>query len=109
VLLAVATLERDNMVAGWKTAKARATERGAKIGPTPFGYQRADEDDGVLQPHPDLGPVVTRAFDIAARVRAAAAAVGQSQSRRELGDVRWLRRGFPQPTPSPRYSRFMDT
>ena len=43
VLLAVATLERDNMVAGWKTAKERATERGAKIGPTPFGYQRTDE------------------------------------------------------------------
>jgi DNA invertase Pin-like site-specific DNA recombinase len=37
VLLAVATLERDNMVAGWTTTKARATERGAKIGPTPFG------------------------------------------------------------------------
>jgi DNA invertase Pin-like site-specific DNA recombinase len=67
VLLAVATLERDNMVAGWKTAKARATERGAKIGPTPFGYQRNEDDDGVLQPHPDLGPVVTRAFEIAAR------------------------------------------
>jgi DNA invertase Pin-like site-specific DNA recombinase len=34
VLLAVATLERDNLVAGWRTAKARAVDRGAKIGPT---------------------------------------------------------------------------
>ncbi|HEY5343505.1 MAG TPA: recombinase family protein, partial [Solirubrobacteraceae bacterium] len=40
VLLAVATLERDNIVSGWKTAKARAMERGAKIGPTPLGYVR---------------------------------------------------------------------
>jgi site-specific DNA recombinase len=66
VLLAVATLERDNVVAGWKTAKARATEHGAKIGPTPFGYVRVDTDYGVLQPDPVLGPVVTHAFEVAA-------------------------------------------
>lgn len=65
VLLAVATLERDNMVAGWKTAKARAVDRGAKIGPTPFGYQRID--DGLIAPDPVFGPVVARAFDLAAR------------------------------------------
>jgi len=35
MLLAVATLERDNIVAGWHTAKARAVDRGATIGPTP--------------------------------------------------------------------------
>lgn len=35
VLLAVATLERDNMVAGWQTAKRHAIERGAKISPAP--------------------------------------------------------------------------
>lgn len=65
VLLAVATLERDNVVAGWKTAKTRAVDRGVKIGPTPFGYARAD--DACLVPDPVDGPVVTEAFRLAAQ------------------------------------------
>lgn len=64
ILLAVATLERDNLMASWETAKMRALQRGAPIGPTPFGYERTAE--GTLQPHPDQGPVVTRAFELAA-------------------------------------------
>jgi DNA invertase Pin-like site-specific DNA recombinase len=64
ILLAVATLERDNLMASWETAKMRALQRGAPIGPTPFGYERTAE--GTLQPHPDQAPVVTRAFELAA-------------------------------------------
>jgi site-specific DNA recombinase len=70
VLLAVATLERDNVVAGWKTAKSRAVDRGVQIGPTPFGYERVTSKDGgdsVLSVHPVDGPVVTEAFRLAAR------------------------------------------
>jgi hypothetical protein len=65
VLLAVATLERDNLVTGWKTAKSRAVERGVPIGPTPFGYLRGD--DATLQVDPDTAPHVTEAFRIAAK------------------------------------------
>jgi DNA invertase Pin-like site-specific DNA recombinase len=64
IMLAVATLQRDSLVEGWKIAKARAMDRGAKIGPTPFGYRR--RDDGVLEPHPDRGPIVREAFERAA-------------------------------------------
>jgi DNA invertase Pin-like site-specific DNA recombinase len=65
VLLAVATLERDNVVAGWKTAKSRAVDRGVQISPTPYGYRRLD--DSCLEPDPVRGPVVTEAFRLAAR------------------------------------------
>lgn len=65
VLLAVSTLERDNMVSGWKTAKARAVERGAKISPTPFGYKR--ERDGTLSPHRSEAAIVREAYACAAR------------------------------------------
>jgi site-specific DNA recombinase len=64
VLLAVATLERDNLVASWNDAKERSIERGAKIGPTPFGYARLA--DGLIEPDPVYGPVVTEAFRLAA-------------------------------------------
>jgi site-specific DNA recombinase len=60
ILLAVATLERENLVQGWKTAKSRAMDRGVKIGPTPFGYRR--RDDAVLEPDPKLAPIVAEAF-----------------------------------------------
>jgi DNA invertase Pin-like site-specific DNA recombinase len=63
VLLAVSTLERDNMVAGWQTAKRRAIERGAKISPTPYGYLRTD--DGRLEPRPDQAPHAVEAYRIA--------------------------------------------
>lgn len=64
VLLAVATLERDNMVAGWQTAKRHAIERGAKISPTPYGYER--REDGTLSPNPEQAPHVVEAYRIAA-------------------------------------------
>lgn len=64
VLLAVSTLERDNLVAGWKTAKTRATDRGVKIGPTPYGYRR--KQDGQLEPHPEHAHHVQAAFSLAA-------------------------------------------
>jgi DNA invertase Pin-like site-specific DNA recombinase len=64
ILLAVAALELNNIKASWQTAKARAVERGAIIGPTPFGYER--QDDGTLLPHPAEAPIVTRAFELAA-------------------------------------------
>jgi site-specific DNA recombinase len=64
VLLAVATLERDNMVAGWQTAKRRAIERGAKISPTPYGYER--QEDGTLSLHPEQSEHVAEAYRIAA-------------------------------------------
>ena len=64
VLLAVATLERDNIVSGWKTAKARAMERGAKIGPTPLGYLR--QPDGTLQADAEHAPILVRAYELAA-------------------------------------------
>jgi site-specific DNA recombinase len=65
VLLAVASLERDNLVAGWKTAKGRAVERGAKISRTPLGYQR--RDDGGIEPDPKTAPIVLEAFTRAAQ------------------------------------------
>jgi DNA invertase Pin-like site-specific DNA recombinase len=64
VLLAVATLERDNAVAGFEEAKRRAVERGAYISRTPYGYRR--QADGTLAPHPEQGPVVSEAFRLAA-------------------------------------------
>lgn len=66
VLLAVASLERDNLVAGWKTAKGRAVDRGAKISRTPFGYGR--RPDGGIEPDPDSAPIVLEAFTRAAQV-----------------------------------------
>jgi site-specific DNA recombinase len=65
ILLAVATLERENLVQGWKTAKSRAVERGVKIGPTPYGYGR--RADGVLEPDPDTASIVSEAFRRAAQ------------------------------------------
>jgi DNA invertase Pin-like site-specific DNA recombinase len=63
--VAGATLERDNLVTGWKTAKSRAVKRGVPIGPTPFGYLRGD--DATLLTDPDTAPHVTEAFRIAAK------------------------------------------
>jgi site-specific DNA recombinase len=64
VMLAVATLQRDSLVEGWKTAKARAMDRGVKIGPTPFGYRR--REDGTLEPHATDSAIVANAFERAA-------------------------------------------
>ena len=73
VLLAVATLERDNMVAGWQTAKRHAIERGAKISPTPYGYQR--RDDGTLEPHAEQAPHLVEAYRIAGAQDVSAACI----------------------------------
>jgi site-specific DNA recombinase len=65
VMLAMSEYFLDSIKAGWRVAKARAVERGAHIGPTPYGYKRAD--DGTLEVDPECGPVVTDAFHAAAR------------------------------------------
>jgi DNA invertase Pin-like site-specific DNA recombinase len=73
VLLAVATLERDNMVAGWQTAKRHAIERGAKISPTPYGYRR--REDGTLEPDAEQAPHVIEAYRLAAAQDVSAASL----------------------------------
>jgi DNA invertase Pin-like site-specific DNA recombinase len=65
MLLAFAEFFLDNIKAGWIVTKARAIERGAHIGPTPFGYLR--RKDGTLEVDPVRGPLVTEAFAVAAR------------------------------------------
>ena len=64
ILLAVATLERDNLVASWETAKQMAVKRGATIGPTPYGYVRGPA--GRLEIDPDQAGHVVEAFRLAA-------------------------------------------
>jgi len=65
ILLAVATLELDNTKSGWQVAKARAIERGAKIGPTPYGYRRLE--DGTLEVHDGEAEQLRAAFIAASR------------------------------------------
>lgn len=62
VLLAVATLERDNLSSGWRSAKSRAVARGLKIGVAPLGYEKAE--DGRLRKSDDASKVV-EAFRLA--------------------------------------------
>ena len=64
IMLALARMEHRRLSESWETAKARAIDRGAKISPTPIGYQR--EPDGTLSEHPQLGVVITQAFRAAA-------------------------------------------
>ncbi|HEX5308247.1 MAG TPA: recombinase family protein [Solirubrobacteraceae bacterium] len=64
IMLALARMERRRMSEAWEHAKTRALDRGARMGPTPFGYTR--DDDGLLVPHPKWAQVVTRAFKVAA-------------------------------------------
>jgi site-specific DNA recombinase len=65
VMLAMSEYVLETLKAGWVTAKARAVERGAHIGPTPLGYVR--NGDGILNVHPERGEIVTEAFAVAAR------------------------------------------
>jgi DNA invertase Pin-like site-specific DNA recombinase len=65
VLLAVATLQRDALAAGWETATANAVERNAYIGAAPIGYERTGRAQP-LRPHPTYGPVITRCYELAA-------------------------------------------
>lgn len=65
IMLAMAHMERRRLSDSWGTAKARAMDRGAKIGPTPLGYLR--NDDGTLDAHPTDGPIVSEAYRRAAQ------------------------------------------
>src|SRR5207248_8628021 len=58
-------VERRRLGDAWDDAKARAMARGAKIGPTPYGYHRAE--DGTLSPHPVEAPIIAEAYRLAAR------------------------------------------
>lgn len=65
LMLGLARMERRRISDSWNHAKARATDRGVKIGPTPFGYRRLD--DARLEPDSVYGPVVSEAFRLAAQ------------------------------------------
>lgn len=71
VMLAMGEYFLETIKAGWITAKSKAIARGAHIGPTPFGYERAD--DGTLTVDPIAGPIMSEAFAICARDGLAAA------------------------------------
>jgi site-specific DNA recombinase len=64
IMLALARMERRRASEAWEHAKTRALDRGARMGPTPFGYTRTE--DGLLAPHPKWADVVHRAFRLAA-------------------------------------------
>lgn len=64
ILLAVATLERDNLCASFAESKRRALARGACLSRTPIGYRRDDESR--ITPDPHFGPIVAEAFRLAA-------------------------------------------
>jgi DNA invertase Pin-like site-specific DNA recombinase len=63
MMLGMAHMERRRLSESWDEAKTRAMERGAKIGPTPYGYQR---DEGALVLHPTEAPILAEAFRLAA-------------------------------------------
>lgn len=71
ILLAVSEAFLGNITAGLAAAQLHAVERGAFVGPTPFGYLRIkdkrDERVGCLVEDPKWGPVVRAAFKVAAR------------------------------------------
>jgi DNA invertase Pin-like site-specific DNA recombinase len=60
IMLALARMERRRLSESWDIAKSRAIDRGVKIGPTPFGYQR--NEDGTLSIDPEASVVVAEAF-----------------------------------------------
>lgn len=85
--LANGELFLDQSKAAWWKAKARAVERGAAVGPTPFGYLRVkaiptkrnqitkvdaailvggEPQPGTLIPDPETGPLITDLFHRAA-------------------------------------------
>jgi DNA invertase Pin-like site-specific DNA recombinase len=64
ILLAVSTAFLENVKSGWIDAKRHAIQRGAHIGPIPYGYLR--RDNGTLQIDPERGGFVTEAFRLAA-------------------------------------------
>jgi DNA invertase Pin-like site-specific DNA recombinase len=84
ILLAVSEAFLENVKAGWRGAKARATERGAKVGHTPLGYTRGDGGKLVLDPV--MAPVVAQAFQLAAG-RGLSAAMAHLEE--HVTDRRW--------------------
>lgn len=62
ILLAIATLERENISEGWQDVKTRAVARGVKIGIAPLGYERGE--DGRLRKSADSSKIV-EAFRLA--------------------------------------------
>jgi site-specific DNA recombinase len=74
ILLALARMQWRRYKRQWTTAQTRALARGAWIGPDPLGYRKAVIGHtkkgkpiyGPLEPDDDTGPIITRAFDIAA-------------------------------------------
>ena len=71
IMLALAAMERERLTDGWADAQAAAVERGAHVGPTPFGYER--RQSGVLTPHASEAPVLHEAYILAASKGAQAA------------------------------------
>ncbi len=71
LMLAMARMERRRIADSWDQAKVRAMDRGARVGPTPIGFER--RPDGTLDAHPDHAACITEAYRRAARdgVRAA--------------------------------------
>jgi DNA invertase Pin-like site-specific DNA recombinase len=65
VMLAMAEYFLESIKSGWITAKSKAIDRGAHIGPTPYGYTRSP--DGTLAVDPERGPMVSEAFAVCAR------------------------------------------
>ena len=65
IMLGLGRMERRRLSESWEDAKTRALDRGARMGPTPFGYLR--DDNGTLVSHPEHGKIVTEAFKRAAR------------------------------------------
>jgi DNA invertase Pin-like site-specific DNA recombinase len=66
VLLALARMQWRRYQAAWATSRERAHERGAQLTKAPLGYRHAADGAGRLEPDPRLGPLVSKAFDIAA-------------------------------------------
>lgn len=84
ILLAVATLERDNLTEGWRTARNEAIRRGVSIARPPLGYKRGE--DGVFVVDPVDGPLMKRVFRIVATEGVPAAVV---TLREEKPDRTW--------------------
>ena len=73
ILLAISTAFLENVKSTWDAVQERAVmERGAFVGPTPFGYVRVKDRysprAGALDVDAETGPIVTEAFELAARL-----------------------------------------
>lgn len=90
VLLALARMQWRRYQAAWETAKTRAIQRGAHVGPTPLGYVRGE--DARLVPDPKTAPVVQDGFRIAA-AKGLHAATEHFRSSRATRSFRHPRRG----------------